>query len=159
MKSKNKVMEFRFINGGFIDGINFNASCSGRLGFTVWEVTRDAATGKPVRDANGKVVRTRLPIYVGTTPTLVTAATVPALATNAPDDVSRVVILRTPVKPVKPVSPVPADPRTPAPDRFHGPWPRLAREGFRRGHGQSAVRVDERGGVPPRTQIQWVPPR
>ncbi len=115
VKTKNKVMEFRFINGGFIDGINFNASCSGRLGFTVWEVTRDAATGKPVRDANGKVVRTRLPIYVGTTPTLVSDTTDPALATNAPKDVSRVVILRTPVKPVKPVAPVPADPAvTPA---------------------------------------------
>ena len=71
VKTKNKVMEFRFINGGFIDGINFSASCSGRLGFTVWEVTR-GADGKPVRDANGKVVRTPLPIYVGSAPTLVT---------------------------------------------------------------------------------------
>ena len=59
-------MEFRFVNGGFIDGIDFKAGCSGRLGFTVWEVT--AVRGKPV-DANGKVVRTRLPIYVGSAPT------------------------------------------------------------------------------------------
>ena len=103
VKTKNKVMEFRFINGGFIDGINFNASCSGRLGFTVWEVTR-GADGKPVRDANGKVVRTRLPIYVGSAPTLVSDTTVPALAANAPADVSRVVILRTPVTPVAPTA-------------------------------------------------------
>ena len=65
-----KVMEFRFVNGGFIDGINFTAGCSGKLGFTVWEVTRDA-TG------HGKVVRTPLPIYVGSAPTLVTATTDP----------------------------------------------------------------------------------
>jgi hypothetical protein len=92
-----KVMDFRFVNGGFIDGINFNAGCSGRLGFTVWKVTKDA---------NGKVVRTRLPIFVGSTPTLVSDTTVPALAANAPADVSRVVILRTPVTPVTPVPPV-----------------------------------------------------
>jgi hypothetical protein len=83
-----KVMDFRFVNGGFIDGINFTAGCSGRLGFTVWEITKDAM---------GKVVRTPLPIFVGSVPTEVTSTTVPALATNAPADVSRVVILRSPV--------------------------------------------------------------
>ncbi len=82
-----KVMEFRFVNGGFIDGINFTAGCSGKLSFTVWEVTRDAS---------GTVKRTPLPIYVGSTPTLVDATTDPALA-GSPDDVSRVVIRRTPV--------------------------------------------------------------
>lgn len=93
-----KVLDFRFVNGGFIDGINFAAGCSGRLGFTVWEVTKDAVTGA--------VVRTPMPIYVGTTPTLVTASTIPALAAS-PADVSRVVILRSPVTPVTPVTPAP----------------------------------------------------
>jgi hypothetical protein len=86
-----KVMDFRFVNGGFIDGINFNARCSGRLGFTVWEITKDPVTGK--------VVRTPMPIFVGASPTAVTNATVPALASNAPVGVSRVVILRSPVTP------------------------------------------------------------
>ena len=94
-----KVMDFRFVNGGFIDGINFNASCSGRLAFTVWEVTKDAVTGA--------VVRQPLPIFVGPAMTQVTDTTDPALAKNAPDDVSRVVILRTPVTPVAPVAPTP----------------------------------------------------
>ena len=88
-----KVMDFRFVNGGFIDGINFNAGCSGRLGFTVWEVTKDAVTGKlscapRCRSSSGSAIDP------------VTDTTVPALATNAPADVSRVVILRTPVTPV-----------------------------------------------------------
>ncbi len=97
VKARNKVMEFRFVNGGYIDGINLNAGCSGRLGFTVWEVTR-GADGKPIRDANGKVVRTPLPIFIGTNATPVTADSTPvALAPNAPGDVSRVVIRRTPV--------------------------------------------------------------
>jgi hypothetical protein len=87
-----KVMDFRFVNGGFIDGINFTARCSGRLGFTVWEITKDPVTGK--------VVRTPMPIFVGTAPTEVTNTSVPALAANAPAGVSRVVILRTPVTPV-----------------------------------------------------------
>lgn len=83
-----KVMDFRFVNGGFIDGINFTAGCSGKLSFTVWEVTKDATTGK--------AVRTALPIYVGSVPTLVTTGTDPALAAS-PVDVARVVIRRTPV--------------------------------------------------------------
>lgn len=96
-RPKRKVMEFRFVNGGFVDGINFRAGCAGRLGFTVWEITRDAVTGKVVTDpATGKVVRTPLDVYVGSAPTQVTDATVPALATKPTDEVSRVVILRTP---------------------------------------------------------------
>ena len=83
-----KVMDFRFVNGGFIDGINFTAGCSGKLGFTVWEVTKDATTGKPVRTA--------LPIYVGSAAMQVTATTDPPLA-SSPADVARVVIRRTPV--------------------------------------------------------------
>ena len=83
-----KVMDFRFVNGGFIDGINFTAGCSGKLGFTVWEVTKDATTGK--------LVRTALPIYVGSAAMQVTAATDPPLAPS-PVDVARVVIRRTPV--------------------------------------------------------------
>jgi hypothetical protein len=82
-----KVMEFRFVNGGYIDGINFTAGCSGQLGFTVWEI---------VKGADGKPMRTKLPIYVGSGPTLVGAETDPALAAS-PSDVSRVVIRRTPV--------------------------------------------------------------
>lgn len=97
VKTKNKVMEFRFINGGFIDGINFAAGCSGRLGFTVWEVTRDAA-GKPVLDpATGKVKRTALPVYVGSGRTLVEAGMGNPELVTTPTDVSRVVIRRTPV--------------------------------------------------------------
>ena len=88
-RPKRKVLEFRFVNGGFIDGVNFAAGCSGRLGFTVWEVTRGA---------DGTVVRTPMPVFVGATPTPVTATSTPALATDAPADVSRVVILRSPVK-------------------------------------------------------------
>jgi hypothetical protein len=83
-----KVLEFRFVNGGFIDGVNFAAGCSGRIGFTVWEVTRGA---------DGKVVRTPMPVFVGATPTEVTATSTPALAANAPSGTSRVVILRAPV--------------------------------------------------------------
>ncbi len=88
-RPKRKVMDFRFVNGGFIDGINFAAGCSGRLSFTVWEVTRDAA---------GAIVRTPLPVFVGSAATPVTADSTPvALAPGAPADVSRVVILRSPV--------------------------------------------------------------
>jgi hypothetical protein len=87
-RPKRRAMEFRFVNGGFIDGINFTAGCAGKLSFTVWEVTRDATTGT--------VARTQLPVYVGSTPTLVTSTTSPALAPS-PTDASRVVIRRTPV--------------------------------------------------------------
>ena len=54
-RPKRKVMDFRFVNGGYIDGINFNAGCAGRLGFTVWQVTK----------AEGGIIRTPLPIFVG----------------------------------------------------------------------------------------------
>jgi hypothetical protein len=87
-RPKRKVMEFRFVNGGFIDGINFTAGCSGRLGFTVWEVTKDAA---------GKVVRTPLPIFIGATATPVTLDSTPVALAPSPTEVSRVVIRRTPV--------------------------------------------------------------
>jgi hypothetical protein len=83
-----KELDFRFVNGGFIDGINFGAGCAGRLGFTVWEVTKDAITGK--------VVRTPLAIHVGSSAVQVTPQTDPALAPSPPD-VARVVIRRTPV--------------------------------------------------------------
>jgi hypothetical protein len=87
-RPKRKVMEFRFVNGGYIDGINFAAGCAGRVGFTVWEITKDDA---------GKVVRTPLPVFVGAAATAVTSTTVPALVTNPPAGVARVVILRSPV--------------------------------------------------------------
>ena len=56
-RPKRKVVEFRFVNGGFIDGVDFTAGCAGRVGLTVWQVNRDAT---------GKVTgRTPLPVYVG----------------------------------------------------------------------------------------------
>jgi hypothetical protein len=85
-RPKRKVMDFRFVNGGYIDGIDFNAGCAGRLGFSVWQVTK----------VEGKIVRRPLPVYVGRTPSPVSTTSSPALATNAPVDVSRVVILRSP---------------------------------------------------------------
>jgi hypothetical protein len=86
-----KVLEFRFVNGGFVDGVDFAAGCSGRLGFTVWEVTRAA---------NGMVVRTPMPVFLGSTAMPVTTTSTPALATGAPAGVSRVIVLRTPVSPL-----------------------------------------------------------
>ncbi len=99
-RPKRKVMEFRFVNGGFIDGINFRAGCSGRLGFTVWEITLDPTTGKPMTDpATGKVMRTPLPVFVGQAPTPVAASELPGLTFSPTAEVSRVVIRRTPVAP------------------------------------------------------------
>ena len=92
-RPKRKVMEFRFVNGGFVDGINFRAGCSGRLTFTVWQITRDATTGKVTG-------RTPLPVFVGGVPTQLTSdgTTTPALdATRT--DVSAFTVLRTPVTP------------------------------------------------------------
>lgn len=91
-RPKRKTLDFRFVNGGFIDGINFRAGCAGKLTVTVSEV---------VRDASGKVTgRVPLPVFVGKAPTALTSATTPALVTTA--HASRVTILRTPVaKPAK----------------------------------------------------------
>ena len=87
-RPKRKVVEFRFVNGGYIDGIDFTAGCAGRVGLTVWQVNRDAT---------GKVTgRTPLPVYVGAARTQVTTTTVPALAPSAADR-TRVVITRAPV--------------------------------------------------------------
>ena len=47
-RPKRKVMDFRFVNGGYIDGIDFNAGCAGKLTFTAWQVVRDATTKKVV---------------------------------------------------------------------------------------------------------------
>jgi hypothetical protein len=52
-RPKRKVMDFRFVNGGYIDGINFTAGCAGRLTFRAWQVTKDAA-GEPVRTPPGE---------------------------------------------------------------------------------------------------------
>lgn len=86
-RPKRKTLDFRFVNGGYIDGINFTAGCSGKLTFTVWQVTK----------VGGKTVRTPLPVFVGSARTQLTTATVPALAAT-PTDVSRFIVLRTPVK-------------------------------------------------------------
>lgn len=86
-RPKRKTVDFRFVNGGYIDGINFSAGCSGKVTFTVWQVTK----------VNGKVTRTPLPVFVGAAKTPLTTATVPALAAT-PTDVSRFTVLRAPVK-------------------------------------------------------------
>jgi hypothetical protein len=86
-RPQRRVLDFRFVNYGGIDGINFAAGCSGKVTFTVWQVTR----------ANGKVTRTPLPVFVGAARTQLTTATVPALAAK-PANVSRFTVLRTPVK-------------------------------------------------------------
>ncbi len=86
-RPKRKTLDFRFVNGGYIDGINFSAGCAGKVTFTVWQVTK----------VNGKVTRTPLPVFVGKARTQLTTATVPALAAK-PVGVSRFTVLRTPVK-------------------------------------------------------------
>lgn len=86
-RPKRKTIDFRFVNGGYIDGINFAAGCSGKLTFTVWQVTR----------ANGTVTRTPLPVFVGAARTQLTTSTVPALVPT-PVQVSRFSVLRAPVK-------------------------------------------------------------
>jgi hypothetical protein len=84
-----RAMDFRFVNGGFVDGIDFRAGCAGRLTVTVWEVTRTA---------EGTVQRTPLPVLFGAGAAPVTAgppanpAVLPASA-----EVTRVRVLRTAV--------------------------------------------------------------
>ncbi len=87
--SRGTPQTFRFVNGGYIDGINFQAGCAGRVVVTAWEVVGDASTGK---------VTGRAPLdnYLGAGATKVTATSTPALA-PARSDVSRVNILRSPV--------------------------------------------------------------
>ncbi len=86
-RHQRKTLDFRFVNGGFVDGINFNAGCSGKLTFTVSQV---------VRDASGKVTsRVAVPVFVGQAPTTLTSATTPALVTTP--TASKVTILRAPV--------------------------------------------------------------
>jgi hypothetical protein len=85
-----RTMDFRFVNGGHVDGIDFAAGCAGRLTFTAWQVTRDDA---------GKVVgRMPVPVLFGTG---MTPAAGPSPAANPglgtpPADATRVVVLRTP---------------------------------------------------------------
>jgi hypothetical protein len=89
-RPKRKVMDFRFVNGGYIDGINFNAGCAGRLTFTAWQVTKNA---------DGTTLRTPLPIYVGSD--IANPVTAPAPEANpglvTTDSAKRVVIRRAPV--------------------------------------------------------------
>ncbi len=89
-RPKRKVMDFRFVNGGYIDGINFNAGCAGRLTFTAWQVTKNA-DGTPGREP--------LPIYVGSD--IANPVTAPAPEANpglvTTDSAKRVVIRRAPV--------------------------------------------------------------
>ena len=90
-RPKRKVMDFRFVNGGYIDGINFNAGCAG---------TADVhgVAGHEERRRHG-LVRTPLPIYVGSDiANPVTAAAPeanPGLVITAAAE--RVVIRRAPV--------------------------------------------------------------
>ena len=89
-RPKRKVMDFRFVNGGYIDGINFNAGCAGRLTFTAWQVTKNA---------DGTPGRAPLPIYVGSD--IVNPVTAPAPEANPGLAITaaaeRVVIRRAPV--------------------------------------------------------------
>jgi hypothetical protein len=90
-RPRRTVMDFRFVNGGYIDGIDFNAGCAGRLTFTAWRVERDVATNKVVG-------RTPLEVRVGRTREVVTDAAVsanPRLVTT-PEGAARVVVLRSP---------------------------------------------------------------
>ena len=89
-RPKRKVMDFRFVNGGYIDGINFNAGCAGRLTFTAWQVTKGAA---------GEPVRMPLPIYVGSDITNPVTAAAPEANPGlvSTDAAKRVVIRRAPV--------------------------------------------------------------
>jgi hypothetical protein len=89
-RPKRTVMDFRFVNGGYIDGINFNAGCAGRLTFTAWRVTKDAA---------GEPSRTPLPIYVGQDITNPVSAAAPQANPGVvtTDAATRVVIRRAPV--------------------------------------------------------------
>jgi hypothetical protein len=91
-RPKRKVMDFRFVNGGYIDGIDFNAGCAGKLTFTAWQVVREATTKMVVG-------RTPLEVRVGATRQVVTDTAVtanPKLVTT-PEGAVRVVVLRTPV--------------------------------------------------------------
>lgn len=38
-----RATDFRFVNGGHMDGIDFAAGCAGKLTLTAWQVPRDAA--------------------------------------------------------------------------------------------------------------------
>jgi hypothetical protein len=90
-RPKRKVMDFRFVNGGFIDGINFTAGCAGRLTFIAWQITRDPATKKVVG-------RTPLEIRVdGTAPVTDGAVTANPRLVTTPEGGKRVVILRSAV--------------------------------------------------------------
>lgn len=90
-RPKRTVMEFRFVNGGYIDGINFNAGCAGRLTFTAWQIVRDTTTKKVVG-------RTPLEIRIGgATPVTDEAVTANPRLVTTPEGAKRVVILRSPV--------------------------------------------------------------
>ena len=60
-RPKRKVMDFRFVNGGYIDGINFNAGCAGRLGVHAWQVDREAGRSKEGRAHTAADLRRRCP--------------------------------------------------------------------------------------------------
>ena len=77
-------LQFRFVNYGGVDGLNFGAGCAGRLGVSFWKVTMVA----------GKVVRVPVKVFVGKNATELTASTVPALKAT-PADVSSFTVLRT----------------------------------------------------------------
>jgi hypothetical protein len=89
-RPKRKVMDFRFVNGGYIDGINFNAGCAGRLTFTAWQIVRDAETKKVVG-------RTPLEIRIGGNTVTDGAVTANPRLVTTPEGAKRVVILRSPV--------------------------------------------------------------
>lgn len=84
-RPKRKVLTFRFVNGGYVDGINFQAGCAGRVNVNVWQVVRTTAGN----------VRQPLPVFVGAAATPVEQAG--DIVRTPATDATRITILRRPV--------------------------------------------------------------
>lgn len=80
-----KVVRFRFVNGGWVDGFNWRAGCAGRVVINVWQVIREGGQSK----------RVPLPVFLGANavPAAQAGVLVDATATSS----TRLVILRSPV--------------------------------------------------------------
>lgn len=86
-----RSLDFRFVNAGYIDGLNFTAGCAGRVTFTAWQVVKDPATGS--------VTKKPIPVFVGAAPTALTTSTTPLALDQAAfaRGVSKLTVLRAPV--------------------------------------------------------------
>ena len=40
-----RSLDFRFVNAGYIDSVNFTAGCAGRVTVSAWQVVKDPTTG------------------------------------------------------------------------------------------------------------------